>query len=246
MRNLTGIGMLVPSSNTFLEPATQEMVGQLGGVRVHFTRVPVVSIGLSDEENAQFETSTMVSAARLLADAGVQVIAWNGTAGSWLGLDHDRALAKAITDATAVRATTSTLAFFSAFEALGVKSYGLAVPYIEAVTQRIVDTYANEGLTCRAESHLELRDNTAIGSVGEQDVAQLLRDVAVPGVDSALAVCTNFAGTRVAATVEEETDVPVLDSVAVTLWHCLQLAGVDTAPLASWGRIFTVPLAAGR
>jgi maleate isomerase len=245
MSGITRIGMLTPSSNTCLEPMTQEMIVGLPDVTLHFARVPVVSIGLTARESAQFEIDTMVDAARLLADAGVDVIAWNGTAGSWLGLEHDRRLVQAVTDGTAVPATTSTLAFFAAFQALGVKTYGLAVPYTGDVTQRIIATYEHEGLNCLGEAHLDLRQNVDIGRVEESEVAELLGRVALPEADAVLAVCTNFAGARVAADVEQRHGLPVLDSVAVTLWHCLQLAGRDTEPLTPWGRIFGVPVGTG-
>jgi len=41
---------------------------------------------------------------------------------------------------------------------------------------------------------------------------------------------------RIAAEIEAGTGIPVLDSVAVTLWHCLKLAG---SPLLAprWGRL---------
>ena len=77
----------------------------------------------------------MLRAAFLLADAGVDVIAWNGTSGAWRGLDADSALCKAITDGTGVQATTSTLAQIEAFNAFQVHNYALAVPYLESVTR---------------------------------------------------------------------------------------------------------------
>lgn len=243
MSGVTRIGMLTPSSNTCLEPMTQAMVIDVADVTLHFARVPVVTIGLAAHESAQFEIDTMVSAARLLADAAVDVIAWNGTAGSWLGLEHDRRLAQAVTAATGIPATTSTLALFEAFRVLAVERYALAVPYTEDVTKRIIATYEQEGLICLSEAHLDLRQNLDIGRVSESDVADLMTRVAVPRPDAILAVCTNFAGARVAAQVEQAQDVTVLDSVAVTLWQCLLLVGHDTAALAPWGRLFGMGVA---
>ncbi len=67
----------------------------------------------------------MEAAAVLLATANVDVIAWNGTAGSWLGTAHDRAITEAITTMTGVRALTSTQACLAAFGALGARNVGL-------------------------------------------------------------------------------------------------------------------------
>ena len=41
-----------------------------------------------------------------------------------------------------------------------------------------------------------------------------------------------------AASLERELNVAVVDSVAVTLWRTLELAGGDAGALADWGRIF--------
>lgn len=49
-------------------------------------------------------------------------------------------------------------------------------------------------------------------------------------------MCTNLYGAPIVEQVEWETGTPALDSVAVTLWHCLKilkLKGLD----ANWGRL---------
>src|SRR6478735_12665547 len=91
------IGMIVPSSNTCLEPQTYRILGSRTDVTVHFTRIPVTRIALDDSSNRQFDPAVMEEAARLLATADVDVIAWNGTSGSWLGSAHDQDLASGIT-----------------------------------------------------------------------------------------------------------------------------------------------------
>lgn len=80
----TRIGMIVPSSNTCLEPQSYRILGERQDVTVHFTRIPVIRIALDDSSNKQFQSEVMREAARLLASSDVDVIAWNGTSGSWL------------------------------------------------------------------------------------------------------------------------------------------------------------------
>src|SRR3954467_6594624 len=83
--NRTLLGMLTPSSNTALEPLTNAMVADLPGVSAHFSRFPVTEISLRDQALGQFDDSKILEAARLLADARVKVIGWNGTSSGWLG-----------------------------------------------------------------------------------------------------------------------------------------------------------------
>ncbi len=83
------LGMLTPSSNTVLEPVTSAMLQELPEVTAHFWRFRVTEISLRDEALGQFDNAVVLAAARLLADARVDVIAWNGTSSGWLGLGHD-------------------------------------------------------------------------------------------------------------------------------------------------------------
>jgi maleate isomerase len=66
----------------------------------------------------------------------------------------------------------------------------------------------------------------------------MIRAVAADGCDTVVVLCTNLDGTALAASLERELHVAVLDSVAVTLWRTLGLAGADAKALAGWGRIF--------
>ena len=235
----TRIGMIVPSSNTCLEPQTYRMLGDRRDVTVHFTRIEVTRIALDAGSDRQFDVRSMVGAAQLLRTAEVDVVAWNGTAGSWLGPEVDRALAAQITAATGVPATTSTLAYLDAFTAFRVRHLGLLTPYTADVNRAIGERYAAEGTTVVGERHLGLSVNEEFARVPPDDLLPLSRELAEApdGRPDALAyVCTNLYGAPIVAQVEAETGLPVLDSVAVTLWRCLSMAGA--APLhRQWGRL---------
>ena len=49
------IGMIVPSSNTCLEPQTYRILGGRTDVTVHFTRIPVTRIALDNSSDRQFD-----------------------------------------------------------------------------------------------------------------------------------------------------------------------------------------------
>ncbi|WP_245003236.1 maleate cis-trans isomerase family protein [Bradyrhizobium arachidis] len=230
--------MITPSSNSVLEPVTSAMLHGVADVTAHFSRFRVTEIALDAAALSQFDASAMLPAADLLADAKVDAIAWNGTSASWLGIDRDRSLCEAITARTGKPATTSTLACIDAARALGSKRVGLVSPYTDDVQRRIADVWATEGIAPHAERHLGLRDNFSFGQVTPAAIADMIRAVAAEGADAAIVLCTNLDGAALAASLERELNVAVLDSVAVTLWRTLELAGGDIAALAQWGRIF--------
>jgi maleate isomerase len=238
------LGMLTPSSNTVLEPLTAEMLRDAPGVTAHFSRFRVLSIGLGEGQNAQFDPTPVVAAAALLADAKVHSLCWNGTSGAWLGLAADRALAAACTEATGIPATTCTLALMEALGRLGARRVALVTPYLASVQRAILGTLAREGFDCVAERHLEDPGNYSFAEHEEATVERLVREV-VQGEgasrpEAVIIHCTNFRGTRLAPLLEAELGCVTLDSIAVALWGGMRAAGMAVPSLARWGRLFAI------
>ncbi len=77
--------------------------------------------------------------------------------------------------------------------------------------------------------------------VADGPEAALVREAAAARPDAIAIHCTNFRGAHAVPALEAETGIPVLDSVAVALWGALRAAGVETARLARWGRLFGLP-----
>jgi maleate isomerase len=57
---------------------------------------------------------------------------------------------------------------------------------------------------------------------------------------SMMSMCTNMRGAAPAARLESELGIPILDSVAVTLWAALDAVGGDKVPFLKWGRMFKI------
>jgi maleate isomerase len=236
---MTRLGMLTPSSNTVLEPATYAILAVSAAVSAHFSRFKVTEIALSNAALGQFSDAPILAAAELLAHAKCDVIAWNGTSASWLGFDRDEALVAKIEATTGIRAATCVLAYRDLFRLLDVRRVGLVTPYTDDVQARIAANLGREGFSCASERHCGLADNFSFAEVDEPTIEGMVRQVA-PGCDAVAIVCTNMRGARVAARLERELGLPILDSVAVTLWAALKAASAPTAPYASWGRLFAL------
>lgn len=229
--------MITPSSNTSLEPLTYRILVGVDDVTVHFSRLPVTTITL--DASAQFAAEPMLRAAELLVDARVDVLVWNGTSGSWLGAGHDEELVHRLQEATGIPATTSSLAMAAAYTALGVKRLGLVTPYVGEVAARIAEQYASGGVVVVADRHCGLSDNEAFAAIPGTELAAMARAVThdvAHDVDAVAVVCTNLAAASLVADLEAELGVPVLDSVAVTLWQALRVAGRDV-PIEGWGAL---------
>lgn len=236
------LGILTPSSNTVLEPVTTAMLAGVDGVTAHFSRFRVTEIALSETALGQFDAAGIVPAAELLAHARVDVIAWNGTSASWLGLHRDEELCRRITAATGIAACTTVLAYRDLLQRLRARRIGLVTPYRRDVQDRIIANWNAQGMSCAAERHLSLQDNFSFAEVPETRIATLIAEVAGAGCDAVVVLCTNLRGAAVAARLEHELGVPVLDSVAVTLWACLTATRSDPSRIRGWGSVFANPL----
>jgi maleate isomerase len=233
------IGMLTPSSNSVLEPVTSRMLAAFGDtVTAHFGRFRVTEISMGQASQSQFDSAPILAAADLLADAKVDVIAWNGTSASWLGFERDEALCREITAATGIPATSTILALNEALRLLRVRRLALVTPYLSEIQERIIANYAAGGIEVVADRRLEDRGNFSFACYTAGHVARLMRETAAVRPDAIAVVCTNFRGTDFIAEIERETGVMVLDSIAVTLWGTLRACGVSPARVTGSGCLF--------
>lgn len=236
----TVLAMLTPSSNTVVEPYTSALAWPLfPRVSVHFGRFRVKKIALDADSDEQFRLQPILEAAELLADARPDVIAWNGTSASWLGFDTDKRLCAEITARTGIQATSAVLALNDILKSYGVRRIGLVSPYTSDVQQKIIANYSKVGMKIVAERHSGRSDNHSFAEVTEAQIAEMCRDVASAKPDVIIILCTNMRGPLLVSSLEAELGIPVLDSVAFTLWGCLKATGISMAPLAHFGRIFS-------
>ncbi|OCT49125.1 putative Asp/Glu racemase [Cladophialophora carrionii] len=240
------LGVLVPSSNTAVEPLTHAIVSSIQSkdvdLSVHFSRFRVTTIDVSPVANAQFELSPILNAARLLADAKVDVIGWSGTSAGWLGFEHDEKLCAAIEAETGIRATTSVLALNSILRSLGVISFGLVTPYRKELNSLIRQNYAAIGVDINAtwDRHLGMTDNNEIGRVDDATLDGMVMDVASNGANVLSTFCTNLRAAQRVEHWEESASVIVLDTVASVVWGMLKIVKVDTRLVTGWGYMFEV------
>jgi maleate isomerase len=232
------LGMLTPSSNTALEPITQAMVAPVPAVSAHFSRFRVTAISLEEAALQQFDHQALLTAALLLADAKVDVIAWNGTSAGWLGLEQDLELCRRITAATGIPATTSVLALHELFGDRAIQRFGLVTPYTDDVQAKVVDNFGVHGFDCVAEAHLNLQVNFSFATVEPEKIAAMVYQVAEARPQAITTFCTNLCAAPLVAELEADIGIPIFDTVAVAVWKSLQLAGADPTAVKGWGSLF--------
>lgn len=236
MAGQIAIGMITPSINKALEPVSYRMLAGHPEISLHFSRVRVTRVGIDDDAMAALDIEGFMHSAALLKDAGVDVIMWNGTSGSWAGIEWERTLCRRIQEATGIPASGSTLAILNALAHLGATRYGLAVPYDSEHMHRIVEVYRKQGLTCAACDTLDFPDGLKLPDLPRATLEDQIRRVAVADAQAVAIVCTNMATAPYVEPLEAELGIPIVDSVAATLWEALRLCGSDHR-IDGWGRL---------
>jgi len=232
--------MLTPSSNTVLEPVTAAMLRDVPAVSAHFGRFRVLKISLDDDAMDQFSTAPMLDAAQMLADAKVDTICWNGTSSGWLGFESDENLCREIEERTGTVACSSVLALNEILQLKSAKKIAFVTPYLDEIQSAIVDNYQTNGFEVVAEQHLQDAGNFSFSEYTEEKIADMCRTVARDKPEAICVFCTNFRGAAIAPIIEQETGIPVYDTVSTALWKTLKVCGVAPSLVKGWGSIFDI------
>jgi maleate isomerase len=230
------VGWITPSANTVVERVTLGILRNFPQVSAHFSRTSVV--GAVDPFPTTYDFDDMLRTAALLADAKLDVVAWNGSKGGSLDFALDHELVRRLEARTGARSTTSTLAIDRVFREDGVRRFALCCPYVESYRDRIVATFSREGYECTAAVTAGLSDNYSFSRIPADQIAAMLREVAGSRPQAIVTFCTNFPAAPIVAEMERELGIPIYDSVTMGVWGVLEMLGLDTRPGRPWGRVF--------
>jgi maleate cis-trans isomerase len=122
-------GVLVPSTNTTVETEYGRLLPV--SLQVHVARIPLLSSGV--ETPPRSGDADVDHQARMLGDAGVEVVALMQTAASLLADNYDDRITKRMSDAAGFPAITSARAIGLAIRSLGARRMALVAPFPMAV-----------------------------------------------------------------------------------------------------------------
>jgi maleate isomerase len=230
------IGTITPSGNVVVERVTAAILQDFPEVSGHFSRIPV--FGSSSAYANTYDWDSMMTAARLLSHAHLDVICWNGSKGVSLGFDAETELCERITGETGIKATTSVRALDAVLRGSGVKTIGLVSPHDDAYQAMVVAEFDKRGYRCIAEAHAGFSDNFSYCTVPDADIVAMVRKVAVAKPDAIVTFCTNFPAAHLVAPLEQEIGIPIYDTTSIGVWDALRRAGLATGRGARWGRLF--------
>jgi maleate isomerase len=224
--------MLLPSSNPVGEPEVNAMLP--AGVSLHTTRLKLAG---STREDLLGMTQKIEEGSALLADAGVDMIAFNCTAVSTFDAAMAESIQARIASAGGVPAISTADGIVAGFKALGIRRLVLVTPYIDPVNQREVAFLARHGIEVLQQVGLGLVEGQGMASIEPGEWYRLALANRHPGAECYFLSCTAIRVLPIIAALEADLGAPVLTSNQAMVWHALRTAGIRDTP-AGFGALF--------
>jgi len=228
------IGLLVPASNTTMESEFWRMAPE--GVSVHVARM---LLGKVNEEDLLKMEAYVELAAKELATAGVDIIAFGCTTGSLIkGKGYDQAIAEKITAVTGIPGVTTSTAVLEALRALKIGRVAIVTPYIDELNRREAEFIEANGIRVTKIVGLGLLDNLEIGNQEYYVPYKMAKSLRLDDCDGLFISCTNFRSIEVIEILEKEMDKPVISSNQATFAAVLKRGGVHLDSVKGYGSLF--------
>jgi maleate isomerase len=198
-------------------------------VSLHITRTAFhegpVGVALA---RAVADPEEAAEAARTLVAIEPDVIAYACTSGSFVdGVNGERALRDAMTQAGAQRVVTTSGALLEALRVLGVHRVAIGTPYVAELGALLRDFVTEAGFEAASLANLDL--DGGIADLADSDVERLAAAAFTPDADALFLSCTNLPTFGVLGRLEQRYGIPVLSANQVTMWAAVRAAGLRVA-----------------
>jgi maleate cis-trans isomerase len=224
------IGLIVPSTNTTVEPDFRMAAPR--NVTVHSHRMwmdEATTTDIVDRMNSDVER-----AARYLATASVDLIAYACTAGSFYkGRGYDREMLASIEATAGVPAAATAPAAADALAHLGVKAISVTSPYGDWRDERLKVYYTEAGfdvLNVDGEPVASAAGNSGICDQPPESVLEFSAGACRPEAEALFCSCTAWRSMEVAAELEQRLSRPVVTSNQATVWAAFKRLDIEPRP----------------
>jgi maleate isomerase len=226
------VGLLVPSSNTTMEPDLWD--GLAGLATVHTARMRLV--GASEHEERRMVAAFAEPAAIDLATCRPDILVFGCTsAGGVLGAAGERALLQRLSGITGCPVVSVVDAVTSALTERDAQMVGLLTPYTHDLTAAVATRLAAAGVRIGPQSSMGFSDNLDIGALQPEAVVDAARPFADAPIDALFISCTNLRAYEVRDEVAQTIGRPVVTSNAAVLEPAQGLPLLRPSPLV--GRV---------
>lgn len=217
------IGLMVPSTNTTMEPDFNRMAPP--GVSVHSAR-------LLTEREATFETLIKMEketdlAARGLATCQPGAIVYGCTSGTFIkGPSWNKEIVRNLTKLTGIPTVTTAGSMIAALKAARLKRISVVTPYVRRTNEQLVKFLEIQGVRVLALETFDMLDQFDHAKIEPWQIYELARKAHRRQVQGLFIACTQMRALDVLDPLEQDLGVPALSATQATMWNTLKTLGV--------------------
>lgn len=217
------IGLLVPSTNTTMEPDFYRLAAD--GVSVHTAR-------LKTEKEATIETLTKMEeaaeeAAESVATAEVNIIVYGCTSGSFIkGPEWNKKLIEKLEHKTKVPVITTAQAMIEALIEMDMKEISVTTPYVNVTNERLISflkSYKFEVLDLKT---FDMLDQFAHAAIEPSEIYTLAKKSDKPESKGIFIACTQLRALDIIEILENDIKKPVITATQASMWLALKVLKV--------------------
>lgn len=232
------LGVLVPFTNTNLEPDMQMLCPQ--DVGIYTARMGGYDAdAIPDaEQMAGLGASKLDDCLQLLCGVKPDIVIYGCTSATLThGVQFDQDLGKQIKRLSGAECVTAAGALVNGLAQLKAKQYAFASPYVPAINQQAIEFLTDAGFQCISQAAVEATlDNEGQGAMTPEQVFQLGLRADHPDAQALVLSCTDMRSVEIITALEQAIDKPVITSNQAMMLQCLQLLGKTTR--LNYGRLF--------
>lgn len=235
------IGLIVPSSNTNVEPDCLLLAPP--GVTFHSVRSGGYDVDAIPDsgEMRRFASQSIDLHVKLLTDARVDVVAYACTSATLSGgPDFDQQFCRELAEKAGCPAVTAAGAVIEAIRSLGASRIAFTSPYVPALSSDSIKFIQACGIEVVSEAVFE----TELTSLGQnaltpRDAYDMALRADCPDADAVVISCTDYRALEAVTAIERTLGKPVITSNQALMFSCLSRLGLPTDGVEAGGCLFT-------
>nr|WP_320136118.1 aspartate/glutamate racemase family protein [uncultured Amphritea sp.] len=234
------IGLIVPSSNTNVEPDCLMLTPP--GVTLHVTRSGGYDVNAIPDSNEmrRFVRQSLDQQVQLLVDARVDVIAYGCTSATLSdGPAFDKAFCDEIREKSGCPSVTTAGALIEAIKSLGLERVAFTSPYVKVLADESVDFIRQSGIEVVNQVGFDKDLNSLDqGALTPNDAYEMALKADHPEAQGVVISCTDYRALEAVQAIEAAIGKPVVTSNQALMYACLKQLGIEPDCASVGGQLF--------
>ena len=227
------VGLIVPSSNTVMEPDFHGYFGRPSVIST--TRIFLENV-TRDAETRMLQDG-LPAAIELIATTAPDVVVFGCTSAGALGnLAGDHAIADMIQKRLGAQTVTALGAVLAQLRTMATRRVAVFTPYVEELTNCVASCVVEAGFSLQKALGMGIRNNLEIGAIAPEQIVHFVESQMAEAerraVDCLFLSCTNWRAIGAVEPLQRKFGIPVVTSNQAAI-YAAGLVTVDPSAVAA-------------